>query len=239
MTPKSLSLKPKALARLLALVALVLVLASVAGQVSKYFLGHDYLKGFVPLFDLDGEGNIPTFFSVLLILLAALLQGLLARLDRQRDPRQASMWLILSFGFLLMAYDEAFSVHEGLSTPVRDLLGGGSLVFFHYAWTIPALLLVLVLGLIFLRFWLHLPAPTRAGSLLAAALYLGGAIGIELLGGLHDSIHLVNDFTYTMIAALEESLEMAGLIVFIRVLLDHLAGGRKEMRVSVGQADVP
>jgi hypothetical protein len=55
------SLSPSAIARMLGAVAIILVLASIGGQYSKFVLGHDYLKGLVPLFQLDNEQNIPAF----------------------------------------------------------------------------------------------------------------------------------------------------------------------------------
>lgn len=52
---------PARVTRWLSLVVACLVLASLAGQFSKYVLGHDRLLGLVPLFDLDREGNVPTW----------------------------------------------------------------------------------------------------------------------------------------------------------------------------------
>ena len=57
----------------------------------------------------------------------------------------------------------------------------------------------------------------------AAATYLSGVIVMELVGGYFDEIHGSNNFRYNMISALEESLEMTGLIIFIYGLLDYLS----------------
>jgi hypothetical protein len=45
----------------------------------QYGLGYDRALGFVPLFDMDSEANIPTFAATLLLLLGAvaLLDGLM------------------------------------------------------------------------------------------------------------------------------------------------------------------
>jgi hypothetical protein len=113
-----------------------------------------------------------------------------------------------------MAYDEAFQVHERLNIPV-GMHSDGSLGVFYFPWVIPGIALVFVLGLHFLRFWLHLPVATRLRFLMAATFYIGGAIGVELIGSRHAELHGYENWTYSMIATLEESLEMAGLIVFI------------------------
>ena len=224
------SLNPSAIARILGTVAFLLVLASIGGQFAKFVLGHDYLKGLVPLFYVDTEGNIPTYFSMLLILSAALLLAVITFLNGKQRTPYVSKWAILSFGFLFMAYDEAFQVHERLVSPVRTLLGDGNLGIFYFAWVIPGIALVLVLALFFLRFLLHLPATTRLRFMMAATLYIGGAIGVELIGGRYAELHGFQKFTYSMIATFEEGLEMAGLIVFIWALLKYYTENHKEVR---------
>ena len=47
----------------------------------------------------------------------------------------------------------------------------------------------------------------------------GGAIGVELIGGRYLELHGVENLTYAMITTVEESLEMAGVIIFIWALL--------------------
>ena len=215
-------------------VAFLLVLLSIAGQFAKFVLGHAFLPGLVSLFYVDVERNIPTLFSVLLILFATLLLAIIATHNaKQRDPHVLK-WVILSFGFLFMAYDEAFQVHERLNIPIGTLLGDGSLGVFYFPWVIPGIALVIVLGLYFLRFWLCLPATTRFWFLMAATLYLGGAIGVELIGSSHAELHGYENWTYSMIATVEESLEMAGLIVFIWALLKYCADNLKDVRFRFG-----
>lgn len=197
---------------------------------ARFVLGHESVKGLVPLFNVNGEQNIPTYFSVLLMLFAALLLAIIAVLNRKQRAPHVSKWATLSFGFLFLAYDEAFQVHEQLNSPVASLLGEGSLGVFYFAWVIPGIVGVLAVGLFFLKFLLHLSAKTRLAFLLAAALYLGGAIGVELIGGRYAELHGLKNLTYSMITTVEESLEMAGLIVFIWALLKYCADNHKEMR---------
>jgi len=225
------SLSPSTIARVLGVIALLLVLASVAGQLSKFLLGHGHLKGLVPLFNLDQEQNIPTYFSALLMIFASLLLAVIAVLDGKHRTHDVSKWAILSFGFLYMAYDEAFQVHELLIRPVRSLLGGGSLGIFYYAWIIPGIALVLVIALYFSRFLWRLPVATRRTFLLAATLFIGGSIGFEMIGGAWAELHRQPNLTYSMITTVEESLEMAGVIVFIYGLLVYLADNYKEVRL--------
>ncbi len=66
---------------------------------------------------------------------------------------------------------------------------------------------------------------------MAATLYVGGAIGFELIGGRYSELHGAQNLTYSMIATTEESLEMAGVIFFIRALLVYIAEKKKEVRI--------
>lgn len=227
------TLNPAACAGVLGLVAALLVLLSIGGQLSTYILGHDYLKGIVPLFYLGFEGNIPTFFSMLLLLSAAALLAVIARLNSRHGMPYASKWLILSTGFLYLAYDEAFSVHERFIKPVRSLLGDDSLGIFYYAWVIPGMVIVIMLALFFFNFLLSLPSRDRLMFLLSAGLYLGGAIGFELVGGSYAEMNGVKNLAYTMIVTVEEGLEMAGVIVFIYALLEYCSDNYREVRFRI------
>jgi hypothetical protein len=223
-------LSPSAVARVLGAVAFLLVLASIVGQLAKYLLGFDRVYGLVHLFYVNDEQNIPTVFSVLLLFCAALLLTVITVLKKTEKDPDVTRWAILAFGFLCMAVDEASSIHEKLITPVRGLLGDGPFGIFYFAWVIPGIAVVCVLTLFFLRFLWRLPAKTRFTSVIGATLFIGGVIGIELAGGRYAELHSEENLTYSMITALEESLEMAGLIVFIYALLKYIADNYKEVQ---------
>jgi hypothetical protein len=74
-------------AGVLGAVAYLLVLLSIGGQFAKFVLGHAFLTGLAPLFYVDVEHNIPTYFSVWLILCAAFLLTVIASLNRGRGGR--------------------------------------------------------------------------------------------------------------------------------------------------------
>ena len=229
MISNQISLNPFKIARVLGSVAFFLVLTSIAGQLMFYMTGNK-LYGLVLLFGVDAEYNIPTFFSMLLLLFAALLLSVITILERKRTASHVLHWAILSFGFLLMAIDEVVAIHERLVNPIRRLLGGGHLGIFNFAWVMPGIALVLVLALFFLQFWLRLPAKTRLTFLMAAAIYILGCIGFELIGGHYAELHGLKNLTYVMLTTVEESLEMAGVIVFIWGLLVYLADNHKEVQ---------
>jgi hypothetical protein len=232
MASNKISLNPSLIARILGITAFLLVLASIAGSLINYLAGYNYVYGLIPLFNIDSEQNIPTFFSTFLLLFAALLLGVIAKLKRDQADSHTLYWTILSLGFLYMAIDEASSAHELLIDPISKLLGSGKHGIFYFSWVIPVIALVLVLALFFLKFLLQLPPKTRLTFLIAAALYIGGALGYELVGGRYFELY-GEDLTYSMMTTVEESLELAGAITFTWALLVYIADNFKEVRIQV------
>lgn len=217
------SFRTTIIVRLLITIALFLLLANTGGQFLRFLVGEDnpYLRKLILLVHFDHEGNLPTYFSVLLLLLIAALLALIAELNRKHMHPHVSKWMTLSGGFLYIAFDEAFQIHEKLIWPFQRLIGEDNLGIFYFAWVIPAIFIVIMLGLFFLKFLLYLSVTERNRFLLAAALYLGGAIGMELIGGRHVELYGEENWGYSTITTLEESLEMAGLIFFIWALLKY------------------
>ncbi len=196
----------------------------------NYLAGYNYVYGLIPLFNIDTEQNIPTFFSSSLLLFATILLGVIAVLKKNQMDSYASYWTVLSFGFLSMAIDEASSIHELLIDPIRQLLGNGNLGIFHFAWVIPFIALVFVLAIFFFRFLLHLPLKTRIAFIIAAALYIAGVLGYELIGGRYLEQYGEN-LTYSMLTTFEESLEMTGTVLFDWALLIYISNTYKAIQI--------
>jgi hypothetical protein len=232
MSSNQISLKPSYIIRVLGIMAFLLVLASTVLQVITRLTGHPYVFGLVRLFNLDAEQNIPSFFSTFLLLFADLFLWIITISKRKQRAPYASHWTLLAVGFFLMAADEASSVHELFARPIRTLLGNGNHGILYFAWIIPGILLVFVLALILLKFWLHLPSKTRYSFLIAAFIYIGGAIGFEMIGGsVFESSR--GSTLYSVISTVEESLEMAGVIVFIWALLAYITENFKEIQFII------
>ncbi|MEM1269072.1 MAG: multidrug transporter [Bacteroidota bacterium] len=226
----TITLKVSTTSKVLGTVAVLLVLGSVISKLLVVELELTSLRLPAKLFDLDAERNLPTSYSVLLLLTSASLLTCITVLDRRQDSPFWSSWAVLALGFFAMAFDEGFRFHERLIDPVRVWLDLDTFGILYFAWVVPGLLLVVVCGLYFSRFLLWLERPMRSKVLLAAFLYVGGAIGVELLGGYHAELHGIENWTYRLIATAEESLEMLGLIVFIRALIDYCSLHFKAIR---------
>lgn len=202
---------------LIAAIAALLSLHLV-GQFSAHVLGRGRLMGFVGMFRLQSEHNAPTYFSGFLLGLSALLLLLIALHVVRDSARGAVPWFGLCAMFGYLACDEVLSIHERF-----HLLGQSMSVFdaLNYKWVVTGTLLVLAVVALFFRFWWRLPSDTRWWFGVAAAVYVGGAIGVETLCGLYAQ-HAGEDFGYALLAAVEEGMEMAGVACFIVALARYI-----------------
>lgn len=169
------------------------------------------------LFNLGAEGNIPSKFSALQLLLNS---GLLLLLFVEaRDSRRNGSWhwLALAAIFLFLAVDEYYSVHERLVEPVKRLLGPENVL--EYAWVLPYSGLLLVFAAAFQGFWKGLPSSPRREVAVAALIYVGGAVGMEIFGSLVAARLGETSTLYALEVVLEESMEMAGCALFTVALL--------------------
>ena len=73
-----------------------------------------------------------------------------------------------------------------------------------------------------MRFLWHLPRRWKGWFAAAGAIYVGGAVGVELLGGLYASQYDVATFAYALITTVEEGLEMLGVVLFLYAILGLL-----------------
>jgi len=221
----------KNVARALLAVVVLLTLAYVAGQYSKYYLDHDVLLGFVEEFDLDRENNIPTWYSTVTLLLCSVLLGTIAVARARENDVYASHWKMLSVIFLFLSIDEAASLHERLTEPVKNAFHTSGML--EYAWVIPGGIFVLIVGLAYLKFLLNLPKTTRRQFATAGGLYVAGALGMEMVGSYYNSLYGRTSMAYALIVTGEEFLEMTGVVVFLYALMSYLSRHPGDLKVRI------
>jgi hypothetical protein len=207
-------------ARLRPFLFVVMALVVVAGvlvEVLRPVYGLRARQGILPLLSLSYEENVPTFYSAALLLGCSLLLTVAAAAARKARAGYVIHWAILAAGFLYISLDEVVQIHEAAGAWLS--LSG----VLHYSWVVPAGALCVALLLAYIPFLRHLPRATRLRFLVAGVIYVGGAVGMELPLGYWAEHHGEQDLGYALIDAVEESLEMLGLNVFLLALLDHLA----------------
>ena len=217
---KPIALEPLTVVRILGSITVLLLLAHLAVQLVRFIWGHPYAQGLVPMFDLDQENNIPTFYSSSLLLLCSGLIAIIAVFKKRQRDSFARQWVILAIIMLYLSVDEASSIHELLSLVTNRFIDARG--FLYHSWVIPGAAFVAVFSALYWRFVWHLPVRTRCLFLASAFVYLTGALVLELWGGRQNHLHGRNNMTYGMFVMLEEGLEMTGAIMFAYALLDYM-----------------
>jgi len=210
-------LRSRSVAQYLFLAIAFLLFANLVGLCFKYLVGHDYVYGLVPLFDFDTESNIPTLFSTFLLLISASLFFIVRMASLFSGERQP-VWLFLSVLFCFLAIDEFSQIHERFIWPVRDALGASGV--FYFAWIIPYSFAIGLVSVFVLPTFYRLQHGLRFWFVLSSTVYLIGAIGFEMLGGMYFEILKEKpNLLYSLIFTLEETFEMVGLVLLVYALL--------------------
>lgn len=208
-TPRS------ALKVLLSLIGLLLI-ANLAAVFFEHVLNHDYVHGFVPMFDFNAEANVPAFYSSVALFISAILLGVISVGERRRH-RPWRHWAGLASIFLFLTVDEFSSLHEQLNTPVRETLDTSG--YLHFAWVVPYSILGLVLLFTYARFLLRLPRHVAGLFMLSGSIFVTGAIGLEMVGSSIAAAESTHTGAYALTTTAEELLEMVGVALFIYALL--------------------
>lgn len=218
----------KEIVKYLSIVAVVLITIHIVILGIYYYVGDPEKFDFVRIFDLDMERNVPTLFSSALMLIAAFLFYLLSKSPKEIKKGSRRYWLGLGFVFTFLAFDESAKIHEQLGDFTEKFVEASG--YLHYPWVISYSVLVLVLGFFYFRFFWRMESKVFWSFMGAAAIFLSGAIGFELLGANESSLHSTETVLYSTYYTIEESLEMFGVIYLISILLNLLGGKSVEIR---------
>jgi hypothetical protein len=184
----------------------------------RFHTSHDFVYGLIPVFYVDSENNVPTYFSSLLLLFCSVAL-LFAGRGGESSPYMRKRWYVLSLVFLLLSMDEVAGIHELFTEPLRRAFHLSGLLYF--GWVVIAVPVLIVLFLYILGFLKRLPARTARLFITSGIVYVLGSVGMEMLGGSYYAHVGVENFACTLFATLEEGLETAGAILFLYSLLDY------------------
>ncbi|MEP2829926.1 hypothetical protein [Parvibaculum sp.] len=168
----------------------------------------------------NAEYCLPAWYSSLMLVFSAALLAVTALSARRRGERSLFHWALLVPIFVGLSVDEATGVHEVLIEPLRSGLALDG--FLHFGWVIPGAVVVAMLGLFYLPFLLALPSRTRLMFFGAGLLYVGGALGMEIVGGKLLTLYGEESFPYQLAYCVEEIMEILGATLFAASLLGHL-----------------
>jgi hypothetical protein len=207
--------------RLSSLLGLALVAVATPGlavELADHLAPKADIDPWVVMLSLSYEANIPTWYSSCLLFCCGIALGVVSlRVWEERAPFRWH-WSGLAVIFGYMSMDEAVGFHEHLNS-IADLPG-----IFYFAWVIPVGIAVAVLGLVYLKFLRHLPPATRRGFVIAGAIYVTGALGMELPLGYWADQNGEDNLGYALIDFVEEVLEIHGASRFLIALWDYIRG---------------
>jgi hypothetical protein len=216
-----LKIDPRQVAVVLLWIVMVLSLLNGSLLGLHFYLGNSPLDGLVDYFDLDVEGNVPTLYSAVTTLACSALLALITHVNWNRPGGKRYHWLGLAVLFLFLGIDEGAAIHEELSDFLEQYMGAKGPLFF--LWVIPYGIATAVLALVYFRFVWGLSKATRRRFIAAGLLFVGGALGFDMLGGMAADRSGYDTVLYTVLYTIEELLEMLGIVLFIYALLSHLA----------------
>ena len=179
--------------------------------------------------DLNGDLSLPAWFSAMQLFTVGALWGMAAYVNRHREQVSSAFLAAVGMGFVFLSADEGSMIHERITLAAKMLGADALLIRDHGAWI--SIYGTAAVGALFLsgghlrRLWGHNARSVLLGGL-GAAVYVGGAVGVEVLGYL-----FLGDGAAPRLASgqvlVEESLEMVGvsLILYGTLLLLRSVGG--------------
>lgn len=219
---------------LAALAALIAVVGAIVNVVIYQVIGDPDadLARVLARFDLGHEPSVPAWFSSGLLLLDALMLLLIARATRLSGGRHATHWLVLGLIFVALSIDEAALFHEMVDTALSQRLQTDGVLTFP--WVIAGGGFALLVALAYIPFLLRLPQRFALLFVASGALFVGGAVGGELMSAVAVDRYTVASLAHAATQTVEESLEMAGAILFFFSLARYWRHAHGAVRLTAG-----
>ena len=219
--------------RFLLLTSGLLSLGHVVKMALVYF-GHD--SGILTLLDLNEERSIGTFYSVVELVSCAATLFVLGFGAYRREARwrgDAIWWLGLGVVFVYLGADEGLSLHEVLMYHLQKKLHASGVLY--YAWVIPYAGLALAVVLLYSRFLLRLPRGIAIRFVIAGAVYVGGALGLEMFAGylVKTRGYSETSFPLEVEYLVEETMEMLGAAYFLTAMLRYIELGGQPLQLTL------
>ncbi len=200
-----------------------LLLLHLIGQFILRVVGTDniFLQELIWRFNVDLELNVPTWYSSFLASSAGLLAFFTAHYYKKKNQIASKrLWLFMGFGLMAIAVDEVASFHElFLQTAHVAADFGDGQSYVQNAWLLLLPLIIIIGALVMYLLYKGLPKKTFHRIVVAAAVYLSGALVVEYLSIPVDTESLIYNLVLT---PLEEGLEMLGLWLILRALVLHI-----------------
>ncbi len=224
------SIVPLSIVKYLIIGVIFFTVISTGIQISKYVF--NYHQEWMNMLNLDREMNFPTWYSAFMLGFGSILLRIIAIGKKQKSDRYTTDWKLLSLIFTLLAIDEVLSIHEIFIIP--EVSNALHLPWFlHSMWVIPGTIFVVWFLKRYWKFSRHLPLKSQQHFILAAAVYIGGALVMEMVGSYVAEAKGQQYLPYALITTVEETMEMVGIIIFIYGLLYYLGRWMQDLDLQI------
>ena len=168
---------------------------------------------FNSLFYLNEESNIPTYFSGLNLMFAAILTFILSLNRNNVTSVSTNFWRLLSIIFLFLSFDEVAMFHERIYRL--------TVLFTEYlntplVWYVPYSFLALFVIIILWKNFFRLDFKTKIYMGSSAIMFLMGSIIFEHISNNCESMFQIEcgQLTLFWLSSIEEILEMFSICIF-------------------------
>lgn len=193
---------------------LITLIVFEAFLIIAFFLGTmaEVPQSIFNLFNLDGEANIPAWFSSMQLFLVGILFLFSSEWSQRHRIVSPKFLLLVGVGFIFLSLDEAAEFHEGITRGFQQIAwmprfnGKHGIWIFVYAFVA---LGMAVMGIPTLKSMLKLYPRQVLIVAVGFTITLIGAVGMEIIGYLY-LLDTEKVFLYNMEVALEELFEMVG-----------------------------
>lgn len=238
--PLSISIRPVKLATSLAIVSVFIAAIGAIAHIVRHQVIvnlNDPRADLLRRLDIVEEPSLSQWYSSALHLSAAFLTvGIAVSLGRRMFWR----WIGLSVLFTYASMDEAIMIHEMMDRPVREYFGTSG--YLTIAWIIPGAFIALLIGIGYVTFLWSLTFRIAGLFFAGGVVFLCGAILMEIPGGYYYEKYGFASWHYIATYAIEETLEMLGVIIFLYGLLCFVeeatrrtAGVTRPLSVLIGE----
>jgi hypothetical protein len=219
-----LSVAVRRLVRVLVVVIVALSALSFVGQVVVEFViaENKYLDRIAEWVDVNREGSLPTWYATMTLMACAVMLGVIAVDAARRRRPYPFHWAALVVIFALLSLEEILGVHSEATRVLRSVVSITDGPGYALALGAIALIGIVVVVLIFGRFYLHLPSRWRWWFTIAAVIYLTGVFASDAIGDYLIAANGEHTLAYIVVLTLEELLEMTGVLIFLVMLLEYI-----------------
>ena len=219
---------PEDLARFLALIIcsvasvfLVAVLIEVPYDEGRYRT--EFAKTFIDWFHPNREGGGSAWVGSMFLAGCGFGLIITGGLIRSSGQEHWQSWITLAGVLFFASLDESLEIHENFGWAVVSALKLESSSFNHFlCWAITYIVVLGSIALNNLNAIRKLPRVTIQGAILAATIFLVGAVGLDLLQSIWQDYQGSDGYVMNIMVLIEETMELAGCGIFIHTVASHL-----------------